>query len=65
MLALVALVGYGMLYSAAGGSHEPWAWRHGVRFGVGLVLMLAIALIDIRFWFRWAYLDLCRRRCSA
>ncbi len=52
---LIGLVGYGMLYSAAGGSHEPWAWRHSVRFAVGLILMLAIALTDIRVWFRWAY----------
>ncbi len=52
---LIGLVGYGMLYSAAGGSHEPWAWRHSVRFAIGLVLMLAIALTDIRVWFRWAY----------
>ena len=55
VVSLIALVGYGMLYSAAGGSHEPWAWRHSVRFAVGLVLMLAIALTDIRIWFRWAY----------
>jgi rod shape determining protein RodA len=45
-----------MLYSAAGGSHAPWAWRHGVRFGVGLGAMLVVALIDVRFWFRCAYL---------
>jgi rod shape determining protein RodA len=55
IVALIALVGYGMLYSAAGGSHEPWAWRHSVRFAVGLVLMVAIALTDVRVWFRWAY----------
>jgi rod shape determining protein RodA len=55
VVVLIGLVGYGMLYSAAGGSHEPWAWRHSVRFAVGLVLMLTIALTDIRFWFRWAY----------
>jgi rod shape determining protein RodA len=52
---LVALVGYAMLYSAGGGSHGPWAWRHAVRLGIGLSAMLAIALIDIRFWFRFAY----------
>lgn len=55
VVTLVALVGYGMLYSAAGGSHEPWAWRHSLRFGLGLTVLLVIALIDIRFWFRWAY----------
>jgi rod shape determining protein RodA len=52
---LVALIGYGMLYSAGGGSHGPWAWRHSVRFGVGLGVMLVIALIDVRLWFRAAY----------
>jgi rod shape determining protein RodA len=55
VVGLVALVGYGMLYSAGGGAHAPWAWRHSVRFGVGLGAMLVVALIDIRFWFRCAY----------
>lgn len=52
---LVALVGYAMLYSAGGGAHDPWAWRHSVRFGLGLTAMLVIAVIDVRFWFRFAY----------
>jgi rod shape determining protein RodA len=52
---LTALVGYAMLYSAGGGAHGPWAWRHSVRFGLGFTAMLVIALIDIRFWFRLAY----------
>ena len=56
VVALVAMVGYAMLYSASGGSHAPWAWRHGVRFGFGLGILVAVALIDIRFWFRCAYL---------
>ncbi|HEX5079354.1 MAG TPA: FtsW/RodA/SpoVE family cell cycle protein, partial [Geminicoccaceae bacterium] len=52
---LIALVGYAMLYSAGGGSHAPWAWRHGVRFGLGFTAMLVVALIDVRLWFRLAY----------
>ena len=44
-----------MLYSAAGGSWEPWASRQVVRFGVGMALLLCVAVIDIRFWFRIAY----------
>jgi len=55
VIAAVALVGYAMLYSAGGGAHQPWAWRHGVRFGIGAVAMLVIALIHLRFWLRWAY----------
>ena len=43
-----------MLYSVAGGSVEPWARRQALRFGVGLALMVVIALIDIRFWRRMA-----------
>ena len=35
LLLVIGLVGYAMLYSAGGGSHEPWAWRHGVRLAVG------------------------------
>ena len=52
---LLGLVGYVVLYSAAGGDHGPWAWRHALRLVLGLALMLVIAMIDIRFWFRWAY----------
>ena len=53
---VVAIIGYGVLYSAAGGHHGPWAWRQAARFGFGLVAMLVVALISIRFWFRMAYL---------
>ena len=49
LLCALAAVGYAALYSAAGGSPEPYASRHMLRFGFGLTLMLGIALIDIRF----------------
>ena len=39
-----------MLFSVAGGSVHPWAEPQMIRFGVGLVGMVAIAMIDIRFW---------------
>ncbi len=55
LLCLLAGVGVAMLYSAGGGSWEPWAVRQVVRFGVALVLMLAVALVDLRFWLRHAY----------
>ena len=56
VVAIVAGFGCVMLYSAANGSLDPWASRQAVRFGGGLLLMLAVALVDIRVWFRWAYL---------
>jgi rod shape determining protein RodA len=55
LLCALAGVGYAALYSAAGGSPEPYAARHVLRFGVGLVLMLSIALVDIRFIARLAW----------
>jgi rod shape determining protein RodA len=55
LVTLIAASGIGMLYSAAGGSFEPWAVRQGVRYAVALALMLLIALTDIRIWLRWAY----------
>jgi len=55
LLCLVVSVGIAMLYSAANGSMEPWASRQLMRFGLGAVVMFAVALIDIRFWFRYAY----------
>jgi rod shape determining protein RodA len=59
LLCALAAVGYMALYSAAGGSPEPYAARHAVRFAIGLVIMLGIGLIDIRFiaklaWPAWA-----------
>src|SRR3546814_20446335 len=56
LLSLVAGVGFAMLYSAANGSFEPWASAQMLRFGLGLGMMIVAALIDIRFWFRYAYL---------
>lgn len=55
LLAMVAGVGVVSLYSAAGGSMEPWAGQHVMRFGMGLIVMLVAALIDIRVWMQLAY----------
>ena len=56
LTALIALIGFAMLFSAADGNADPWAKRQMLRFSVGLAMMLAIALVDIRFVFRYAYL---------
>jgi rod shape determining protein RodA len=55
LLCTLAGVGYVALYSVAGGSPEPYAARHVLRFAAGLVLMLSIALVDIRFLARLAW----------
>ena len=55
LVCLAGGIGGVMLYSAANGDLNPWATRHLVRFGVGLGLMIAVAVTDIRLWFRYAY----------
>ena len=55
LLCLAAAVGVAMLYSAANGSWEPWAARQAIRFAVGMVILLSVAVVDIRFWLRYAY----------
>ena len=52
LVTAIAGAGFLMLYSVAGGDLDPWAGRQIVRFGVGIVMMVIIALIDIRVW-RW------------
>lgn len=58
VLAICAIAGVGMLmlYSAAGGSAEPWAIKQLPRFVVALAILLIVALSDIRLWRRCAYL---------
>jgi len=56
LLIAVAGIGFGMLYSAANGSWDPWASRQMLRFIPGLMLLLLVAIIDIRHWVRYAYL---------
>lgn len=51
----IGAAGITMLLSAAGGSVEPWAHRQAIHFGIGLVLMLAVSVTDIRLWLRLAY----------
>src|SRR5690606_29730901 len=52
---LLAGIGTAMLYSAANGSFYPWAVPHLSRFALALPVLFAVALSDIRFWFRAAY----------
>jgi rod shape determining protein RodA len=54
LLCLLAGSGYVALFSAGGGP-EPYAFRHGLRFGFSLVMMLSLAMIDIRFIARFSW----------
>ncbi|MCB8883500.1 rod shape-determining protein RodA [Acidisoma cellulosilytica] len=55
LILCLAAVGYVALYSAAGGSPEPYAQKQLVRFCIGLVIMVAIAMTDIRIIARYSW----------
>jgi rod shape determining protein RodA len=52
---LIAGTGFAILYSVAGGEWDPWASRQSVRFAMALLIMLGIAVTDIRLWMALAY----------
>lgn len=55
VICTVASIGFAMLYSAAHGSYDPWMDRQMARFGIGFVMMLAIAMVDLRRLMKIAY----------
>jgi rod shape determining protein RodA len=55
VLVLIAGAGGLMLYSIAGGAWKPWAGPQMERFGLCLLLMAALAMVDLRVWFTAAY----------
>jgi rod shape determining protein RodA len=55
VLCLIAGAGGVMLFSVAGSSWQPWALAHLARFGLLLMLMIGLAMINLRVWFALAY----------
>ncbi len=56
LLCLIGAISIVMLYSAANGHMRPWASRQLLHFGEGFVILFAVALTDLRFWLKYAYL---------
>jgi len=54
-VAAIAIAGGVMLYSIAGGSWQPWSAPHLIRFGGCFLLMIMLAVVDLRVWFALAY----------
>jgi rod shape determining protein RodA len=55
LLTVISCIGFAMLYSVADGSFSPWALKQMIRFAAGAVMMVVVALIDLRIWMRVAY----------
>lgn len=52
---LLAGIGIGILYSAAGANMRPWAIQHSIRFGVLFILMITLIFIDAKLYFKYSY----------
>jgi rod shape determining protein RodA len=55
LICMIAIAGIAMLYSVAGAHFQPWALRQIGHFTLGLLVLLAAAMIDIRVWMSLAY----------
>lgn len=54
LLAMVGAAGSLILYSVGGG-WRPWAAEHAARFVIMIGVLVALATIDLKWWFRAAY----------
>lgn len=55
LMLMLGGVGFLALYSAGGGSLDPWAVKQFTRFLVFLFFMGLLSLVDIRVWFKSVY----------
>ncbi len=55
LIVVIGVIGIALLYSAGGKNWSPWAGPQLGRFALGLCLMLAISVTDIRLWLHFAY----------
>jgi len=56
LILLLFIFGMLMLYSASGGNFTPWALKQLLYFVLFFPVMIIIALIDIKVWFKLSYL---------
>ncbi len=51
----LALLGVMTLYSVAGMSFDPWAKQQILRFMLAFALLLAVTLVPLQTWLKYAY----------
>tara|TARA_R110002050_G_scaffold847_3_gene5910 strand:- start:4509 stop:5627 length:1119 start_codon:yes stop_codon:yes gene_type:complete len=55
MISSLSFLGFALLYSAGGGSFLPWAQPQIIRFFIGFVLMIFVAIVNLRVILNYAY----------
>ena len=54
--AMIAAIGTAALYSVSGGSFQPWAERHALRFLVATGVVVILAMVRPEIWLKASYL---------
>ena len=55
IISLLSLIGFAALYSAGSGNLEPWALKHIIRYGILLVMLVFISIIDLKYLYKYSY----------
>ncbi|MBS0234648.1 MAG: rod shape-determining protein RodA [Proteobacteria bacterium] len=55
IVCVLAAVGAATLYSVSGGSFQPWAERHTLRFLIMLAVVVAMSTVRLEVWIKLAY----------
>jgi rod shape determining protein RodA len=55
IVCLLAGIGAATLYSVSGGSFQPWAERHTLRFLIMLAVVVVMATVRLDVWIKLAY----------
>lgn len=55
LVGALGLVGVAMIFAATDGAWRLGAFQHSIRVGAGGLVMLIVAMVDIRIWYRLAY----------
>ena len=55
LVSCIFVFGVVLLYSAAGGSMDPWASKQLIRYGFATLLFIFVSLVRIKFWLGSAY----------
>lgn len=56
LVLMICILGFVLLYGAAGGSFHPYVVKQIPRFVIGIFAMWFIAIINIKHWYDYAYL---------
>ncbi|MDX2083134.1 MAG: rod shape-determining protein RodA [Rickettsiales bacterium] len=55
LIIVLASIGFLMLYSAGGGNFKPWLIKQLGFFSLFFIIMIFIAITDIKIWFQLSY----------